>query len=103
MKNAGIPRSSASRPVAAQVKKDRQTVLGQDVGEVVCIRETNMAVLVEWLDSDEQSWIPKSCLKEDDNEINSLGDRGVLVIPRWLAVKIGRCDHNGYTLKGAGR
>jgi hypothetical protein len=95
MTNAGIPKSSASPA------RKKAEPLGQDVGEVVCIAETAKAVLVEWTDSDEQSWIPKSCLKEDDNEISCLGDRGVLVIPRWLAVKIGRCDQGGYTLKGA--
>lgn len=35
--------------------------------------------------SRESTWIPKSFLTHDENELNGLDDEGTLVIPKWLA------------------
>ena len=72
--------------------------IGQDVGEVIVIAETAKAIKVERTDDDEQSWIPKSAL-DKESEVEGMGDRGILIIPRWLAEKIGWCDSRGYTTR----
>lgn len=57
--------------------------------EVKVIRATDKALLVEYeLD---QKWIPKSQI-HDDSEIyksDQVGQIGILVIPEWLAEKLG--------------
>lgn len=45
-------------------------------------RETDMAILVQTAEG--QAWIPKSQIHED-SEVWAEGDRGILVIPEWLA------------------
>lgn len=64
------------------------TPLGIDIGHVTVLRTTEMALLVSF-DDGEEAWIPRSVL-DDENELESRGDSGVLIVPRWLAEKLER-------------
>lgn len=57
-----------------------------EVGECKCIKETPNAILVD--KNGGQSWIPKSQI-HDDSEVWKLGQKGKLVIFKWLAEKKG--------------
>ncbi len=69
--------------------------LGIDVGNVTVLAETAKAVLCSW-DDGEEHWIPKSAI-DVESEVYEQGERGVLIIPKWLAEKLGKCDKYGYT------
>lgn len=55
--------------------------------DVRCIAETGEALCVKF--SKDEHWIPKSLLHPEDNEIESYGDTGTLVIPQWFVDKRG--------------
>ena len=57
------------------------------IGPVVCIKETERALLVRFEGT--ETWVPKSQLHEEENEVNEAGDMGMLVIPEWLAAEKG--------------
>jgi hypothetical protein len=61
------------------------------VGPVVCIRETERALLIRFADkpSSPQVWVPKSQCHPEENEISQAGDIGMLVLPVWLAKEKG--------------
>lgn len=54
--------------------------------DVHCIRATEKAILVD-IDGDEH-WIPQSHV-HDNSEVYKLGQRGTLVITRWIATQRG--------------
>lgn len=54
--------------------------------DVKCIKETAAALLC--LIGDDEVWMPKSQV-DDDSEVASEGDEGVLVITEWIAIQKG--------------
>lgn len=56
------------------------------VDDVVCMRETAKAVLVDL--AGDEVWIPKSVL-HDDSEVTGEGDSGRLAVRRWWGEKEG--------------
>lgn len=52
------------------------------------IKETDGAILVKFEDKEKEQWIPKSLI-HDNSEIWIEGDKGVLVVPEWFAIKEG--------------
>lgn len=59
------------------------------VGPVVCVKETDKAVCIEYGEPGYYKpintyWIPKSQLHPDENEILHKGDTGVLVAVEWV-------------------
>jgi hypothetical protein len=65
-----------------------QETSGKDLGDVEVLGKTDKAVLVE-LDG-EEVWIPLSQIHDDSEiyESTGIGERGNLVISRWLAHKL---------------
>lgn len=57
------------------------------VGTVVCIHETDLALLVEGLEDDEV-WVPRSVVSED-SEVVQDGDSGDLWVAEWFAMERG--------------
>lgn len=57
------------------------------IGPVMCLRETAKALLVKFKDGDlwSETWVPKSMLHPEENEVAGTGHQGFLVIPEWLA------------------
>jgi len=53
--------------------------------EAYCLHATDAALLVE-VDG-EEIWIPKSQIDLSVSEVTGVGDRGTLVITRWIAQK----------------
>ena len=53
---------------------------------VQCQRETPWAIYV-WVGED-PGWVPKSQL-HPDSQVRAKGDKGVLIIPAWLAAERG--------------
>lgn len=56
------------------------------VQDVKALRETEKALLVEI--EGEEFWLPKSQI-DDDSEVYKEDTEGTLVIPMWLAEKMG--------------
>lgn len=52
----------------------------------LALEETRLALLCEF--GDRKEWIPKSQIDED-SEVYSKDDEGVLIIPEWLAIEKG--------------
>lgn len=50
--------------------------------EVLVVGQTDAAILVQY--EGEEVWIPKSQILSD-SQVEFVGDRGILAIPRWLA------------------
>lgn len=57
-----------------------------ELDDVQCQRETPKAIYV-WYEN-EPGWVPKSQL-HPDSEVRAKGDKGVLIIPAWLAAERG--------------
>jgi len=57
--------------------------------DCMAIRSTAKALYV--VIEGEQIWVPRSVIVVDDanNEIESIGDEGMIVLPRWFAVAEG--------------
>lgn len=51
---------------------------------VECLRDTNSAILVFF--NGEEHWIPQSQIHED-SEVWKRGDKGKLIITKWIAKK----------------
>ena len=63
-----------------------------DCGVFEVVRATESALLLQSADDGDERWIPKSQLRGDDiTEESEDGYSGVLVLPRWLAVKEKLC------------
>lgn len=60
---------------------------GVSVGTGIAVRETDMALLVN-LESDGETWIPKSVI-HDDSEVYKDGQNGDVVVKKWWAEKQG--------------
>jgi hypothetical protein len=56
------------------------------IQDVTVVRETEAALLVNI--EEEEIWIPKSQI-DDDSEVYKIGTEGTLIIPLWLAEKLG--------------
>ena len=56
------------------------------VPDVIALKETEAALLVEI--EGEEFWVPKSQI-DDDSEVYKENTEGTLVIPLWLAEKMG--------------
>lgn len=74
-----------------QMGKRREWFL---IADVVCIRVTEKAILVRVPSLTKggvplEGWVPRSQLHPDENEINDVNDRGMLIIPSWLAEEKG--------------
>jgi hypothetical protein len=61
---------------------------GLVVDEVVAIRETEKALLIQW--GKEEHWIPKSVI-HDDSEVFDADENstGTLIVKMWYADKMG--------------
>lgn len=64
------------------------------VANVTCIRETDKALLVRVPALKEgnpptEDWVPKSQLHDEENEITTVGDVGMLVCSEWIAKEKG--------------
>lgn len=57
------------------------------VGPCMCIRETAKALLIRF--EKQETWVPKSMLHPEENEIEGTGHQGFLVLPEWLAKEKG--------------
>lgn len=66
----------------------RSDETGTDVGEAECLKmaASGKAILVRFVDSGEEKWIPVSQIC-DDSEVYKAGDEGVLVVTDWFADK----------------
>jgi hypothetical protein len=49
-----------------------------------CIAETDLAILVEAPDLEEDTWVPKSQVK-DESDVKEKGDSGDLCVSQWFA------------------
>lgn len=61
--------------------------LGEDVGEVMVVHETEFALLCKNLDDGLVAWVPKSQVHED-SEVWEKGQEGILIVKDWFAKKI---------------
>jgi hypothetical protein len=67
----------------------REDESGVKVEGVICIKETEKAILVEGHSlPDGEMWIPKSVVHHD-SEVFKLGEEGALVVFEWFAKKEG--------------
>lgn len=53
------------------------------VGPVTCVRTTDKAVLVKF--EGREIWVPRSCLHASENEIQEVGDTGMLIVTDYIA------------------
>jgi hypothetical protein len=74
-------------PPVSESQSQEETPLGQDVGEVEVVDERALAISCRRLSDNKTAWIARSQV-DPESEVRKRGDRGVLVIPRWLAEKI---------------
>ncbi len=58
-----------------------------DEPETECTRETAKAILVA-SKVRKDTWVPKSAV-DDDSEVYSKGDKGILIVKMWWAEKEG--------------
>jgi hypothetical protein len=58
------------------------------IEKAVCVAETSKAICVEAEEFDERVWIPQSQIDED-SEVYSKGDEGMLIVSEWWAEKQG--------------
>ncbi len=61
---------------------------GTNLGEAVCVYETEKAILVRLEDVGTEIWVPKSCV-HDDSEVYEENGEGELVVAAWWAEKEG--------------
>ena len=62
--------------------KDRNELVEVEIDRVIL--ETDRAIAITVEDDDDPIWIPKSQISED-SAVQGKGDKGTLIIPRWLA------------------
>lgn len=85
-------KQNALDAMAAKVLRDESTIKWALIGPVRCTYTTPKALLVRLDDvhpDEVGTWIPRSQLHPEENEINKQGDTGMLVIPEWLAKEKG--------------
>ena len=61
---------------------------GVNVGEVVCIRETDLAILVRFEQDGNEVWFPKSTIHHTSDVFEG-DDAGALVLQTWFAEEKG--------------
>jgi hypothetical protein len=57
------------------------------VGPLVCVKETEKALLVKF--EGVETWVPKSQVIGSESEVNEQGDQGMLVVTEWIAKEKG--------------
>jgi hypothetical protein len=75
-------------------QSQEEAPLGQDVGEVEVLEQRGAGLLCRRLSDSKTAWIARSQV-DPESEVRTRGDRGILVIPRWLAEKIGWVQRGG--------
>lgn len=70
--------------------------LGLDIGEVQVIARSERALLCRF-DDGKEAWVPLSTI-DKESEVGPLRDKGILIVPRWLAERLERVDRCGYTI-----
>ena len=55
---------------------------------VEILRETDKAFLIV-VDAGKEYWIPKSQIDSDESNVDSEGDKGILVVTDWIAEEKG--------------
>ena len=58
-----------------------------ELTDVECIKETDEALLC--IIDDDEVWIPRSHVNEDETEVFHEGDLGTLVVTEWMATEKG--------------
>ena len=71
-------------------KKVKPAALGMAyVNDVGCVGESDRAIRIMDLLTYKSFWVPRSQIVPDESEVMKLGDRGTLVVTRWLAEQKG--------------
>jgi hypothetical protein len=61
---------------------DQEPEPTDDLVDVVCMAETDKALLVRMVESNEEHWVPKSAL-HSSSEVTARGEGGLLVVFKW--------------------